>query len=913
MTENNPSDDTENTAFSRRRFMQATGAVAGGALLGVGGTGTAAAAEFHDEFRDRRVQEAQQAWNRGFRGQAERTIAQMTTGFDTRHPDMGPWNGIRARPDGDGGLNLVRENYERLTSTQEENPTPEVDELQFEGSFGPGAGNQRAVYGPFNPPRNADRLEATLIGRVITHRAALFQYAHYDLRFAIEREVADGEWEVLEEMSQGYGTSDNADTIVAPDGARPPVRVSVGVEVDPEETYRFVVETGEDGNVYGTYASHGQYLTQSPGGGPTDPFANVNPNNITADTPKVVGWYNEDHYWGPFAKPRQGRNDNRNAYEDGSRFASRIAGSGRASAVDETTVFEYEPHRVLLPGDKLEYEVKAKPGRGIFASAFGEHLEVAIIYKGEIIDEHFFNNGFNGTNITTEAITVHDSGEETYRIVVTPGIDAGSSPRDGVARVKRVSGGAFKHPDDTAGDRTGEDRSMFAGVAPNASLLGIAGYTETRDRLDQLADDFVSEFNLRVLHLVTETHVRPGVAAGKLSNVGVFKDIAEAGILVVSPLLAGIAGFKDRAPPLADESIETVPAGPLDGIYLNKGLEGTHPQVVAADEDGEGVYRKPDVVGPDGNLKDLSSTKAVSGDPYVPEDEQRPIRTYSNVTGPESSPFVAGLAGLVAQAMEENAPEGIALPPPDEAGFQDVMRLKQTILATATETAFTAAPYHGPRQKPTYDFGGWDPYEGWGRVNVDAAIDAVTRDLTPEAAKPADGTPGRGSADDNPGRGSSNDASTAKTVVETVGLDIPRHSRAVAGYIAGKPGVYEVTVDFSHYNGEDTTQERAPPHLDLFVYDAENPEKPAGTPNVVEKAQGVAGSASVRFAAGQPTDSGTDGGTDGGTYYVVAKLVDVPGAVNGVDIQAQFGLSVELTEATTLTDTVVDGTVDGGS
>jgi len=884
MTDDNPTDEGENGRFSRRRFMQATGAVAGGALLGVGTTGTAAAAELHDEFRDRRVQEAKQAWDRGFRGQPTRTAGQMTTGFDTRHPDVGPWNGIRARPDGNGGLRLVRENYERLSSTEEKNPPSEVEPLKFKGSFAASPGNQRAVHGPFSPPEDADRLETTLIGRVVTHRAALFQYAHYDLRFAIEREVTDGQWEVVEEMSQGYGLSENADTIIAPDGARPPVRPSVGIEVDPDETYRFVVETGDDGNVFGTYASQGQYLTQTdPTEAATDPFENVNPNNVTAGTPKVVGWYNEDHYWGPFANPRHERTNNRNVYEDGTHFASPIAGSGRASTIDEGTVFAAEPNKVLGPGDKLTYEVQAEPGRGVFASAFGQFIEVAILYDGEIIDTHFLNNGLNGTNVTTEAITVHDSGTETYTVEVTPGLDNGPSPRNGVARVERVSGGAFKHPETTAGERTGGDRTMFAGVAPNASLLGIGGYTETRDRLEDFADDFVDTFNLRVLHIVGETHLRPGIAAGKLSNVGVFKDLAEAGILVVSPALAGTAGYKDRAPALADETIGTVPTDPLDGIYFNKGLAGTHPQVAVPDEDGDGVYRKPDVVAPDGGITDLSSTKAVSGNAYIPEEDQTPIRTYHNVTGPEGSPFVSGLAALVAEAMEKQAPEGIALPPPEQTGFDDVMRLKHTILATATETALTAAPYHGPRQKPTYSFGGWDPFEGWGRVNVDAAIDAVTRDLTPGESTPT-------------------------TVRETVGLDIPRHSRAVAGYIDGEPGAYEVTVEFAQYDGEDVTLQGGPPHIDLFVYDAENPAEPAGTPNVVGKAQGVVGSASVQFEAG----GGADGSSDASTYYVVAKLVNVPGAVNGFDVQAQFDLSVERTDAN-VTETGTDGTIADGT
>jgi hypothetical protein len=121
--------------------------------------------------------------------------------------------------------------------------------------------------------------------------------------------------------------------------------------------------------------------------------------------------------------------------------------------------------------------------------------------------------------------------------------------------------------------------------------------------------------------------------------------------------------------------------------------------------------------------------------------------------------------------MEEDAPSVIALPEPADSTFGDVMRLKQTLLATATETALTAAPYHRAKT-PTYDFGGREPYEGFGRVNPGPAIDAATRKLA-----------------------------LGGTTAEVVGLNVPDDERAAAGYVDVDPGTYEASVSFSHLSG----------------------------------------------------------------------------------------------------------------
>jgi hypothetical protein len=232
-----------------------------------------------------------------------------------------------------------------------------------------------------------------------------------------------------------------------------------------------------------------------------------------------------------------------------------------------------------------------------------------------------------------------------------------------------------------------------------------------------------------------------------------------------------------------------------------------------------------------------------------------------------ASPYTTGTAGLVSEAMEFDAPDQIALPEPEATAFDDVMRLKQVLLATASETAFTAAPFHRAHA-PTYQHGGRDPYEGYGRINPDAAVDAVTRTLV-------DGT------------GVAPEETASFGELTSVGLNLPEDSRAVAGHVVAPSGTIDAEIAFSHYSGGNKGMTKEAPHLDLFVYDAESPAQ-NGEPNIVASAQATQGSGAVSV------DVGDD---DGDVYYVVAKIVNVPGVVNGYDVQANFDLSVDYTAA----------------
>lgn len=838
----NVQDDGKGINLGRRRFIQAASAAAGAGVIGISVTGEASAEEFDIQFADRRVREARKAWEKGYRGRPDRTLGVISDGLESRHPDVGPWNGIRAIPKGTKKLKLVHENLEVLDDVSEDIRT------FAENRPIPQTTGDRHEY-PFTGPDNVDRMIAHAKGPAVQSNG---------LRLLLE--TSDGK--VIESFS----------------GEESP---HAGIEggIEPGSQYVLVIENTMR-SVSGNYFLEALYYTDTPDG-TTNPFANVDPDNITVDTPKVLGWYNEDYNTSnPHPEPWGGPHEDGN----GVFIASIMAGSGRASAIDESSVSKDAPQKVLVADEHLVYEVEAQAGTTVFGSAYGDRIQVEIFGPdGEYLGHDHGGNKDQTRSVHTE-LTVHETGRKTYEVHVHPKRQTHTfaATSEAPARVERVCAGAFKQPSTTVGDRTEGDPTFFAGIAPNSGIVGLSGWKKTRKDLGRLAQEFARKFNLRVVTISLGFGNDLGTVGGKLSNgsIRAYKKLARAGVLTVSRTMEQQPpALRDRAPAVADESIHVAKVGPWDGTITDDTNEPA-----ALDDDGNGVYRKPDVtalgsarafiVGMDEHRTYAALSRRV--DNFRTEDDNSPIRGYGNWGGASAQPpFVAGTAGLVAQALEEEAPAGISLPPPEEAGFADTMRLKQTILATASETPFTAGPWHAPQRKePRYDFGGHDPIEGWGRVNIDAAVEAATRNLTPPSARA-----------DNRKQGQ---PPTKTTVTETVGLMIPRDSRAVAGHIAGEAGVYEVSINFKDWSGDDSELVSGrTPHLDLFVYDAENPAQ-HGTPNIIARAQGLTGSTSVRFTGAKSSGIGS-----GGTYYVVSKLVNVPGAFNSLDIHARFNLTVK--------------------
>jgi subtilisin family serine protease len=814
VSSSNNNDHEKNGELTRRTILQAMGIAAGGGILGSVGTRAAVAESTgaNDEYRNWRAIEAQKVWDRGYRGRPDRTISLTDTGLDARHPDLGPWNGVTAFTES-GDLKLTKPD-ENDVSRVESGETERYEGTMSAGTFATG----EEKYVEFTTPGDVDELDSTLSWSPIEDN---------DLEFRLDVWTGD-RWE----------TEARAAT-----GSEPEELLEVPVESDAQ--YRYVIEaylnSDTDYTIGGTYFDiEGTVTTYDD----SVVFEDTD-GEPTADTPKTVGWYDAGPRYGLYDRPRDPNGH-------GTHCSSIMSGSGRSSAVDSNAFDADRPETYLsdVTGETLTYDIDAEAGAGLFGAAYGDLIELRLYDPdGNQIDASGVGVDDSSTgdvNVVEEPATV--SGTYTFEIRTADGEDASA------AYVDRVGYGPFLDPDTTAADRLdGGDDGVHSGLAPNQSLICLQGLSAPTEDLGRYAAQFAETFNLRAVNMSWGYvgGLPLGAAAGTFDRIpAVVKDIAEAGILTLAA--AGNAATPvngNGSPAVADEAVSVVATGPRDGIsgYSSGGVGGV-------DEDDEDTYMKPDVTAPGGTVSDLAAA-ADTGVADEPESEQSPIRDYTGKAGTSmAAPFTTGTTGLLAQSMEEDGGPRLSLPDPADATLDDVFRLKQVLLATASETAFTAAPYHRAKT-PTYDFGGRDPYEGFGRLNPDAAVDAVTRERS-------------------------------GTSSEQVGLNLPQDSRAVAGYVDLGVGEVEASVEFTGYEGSDTDLPSGDPHVDLFLYDGGDPAD-HGEPNVVDRGAGPTGSASVSASEKR--------GGGGSTYLVVAKLVDVPGAVNGDDVQVNLDLTVDKT------------------
>ena len=892
--------------------MKATGAVAGATALGLGATGSAAAEvdELDPRLLNWRQVEARKVWDRGYRGRPDRTLAITDSGLSARHPDLGPWNGVVASTDDEGNLVLadVDDQDVDYPDPDAEVTITELATLEGSGSVGPGAADagqvSRDVIVTFTPATVADEqspdtdLEPTQLEGTLT-----WTPQRQDNELFLEKKV-NGDWEVVRSGTDFNPQSGAGERIVAN-----------GIE--PGATYRWVIETyvNASANYEFVGAVNNRQGVQQPdiefgSTGNVDPFEEVDyePGQEAVDpaAPKTVGWYNKAKRYTEAQRPRDGDGH-------GSHCAGIMSGTGQASVIDYRNTTYEEPRTVVLPTEFVEYDVDVAADAAVFASAIGDNVRLEVVYDGEVVH----STGVRTDSIIADEPAVHDSGTATYTIRVRPyETDAATGEvaeraQEGnptAGRLTEIAYGSYVAPGDIdgsppAGARQPDgNQSVHPGLAPNFSLVGLEGLSEPTLDLSGFADTFADVFNVRAVNMSWGYlfGLPLGAAGGALSDIpSAIRKITEGGILPVAA--AGNAmtpANGNGAPAGMDEAISVAATDPFDGLtpYSAGGL-GT------VDEDDSDVDRKPDVTAPGGDINDYAVLLATAlADGNVPVDVGYPIpgnyelaravqtgdedtayeaddppRDYTGKGGTSmASPYVCGTTGLVAQAMEEDAPDDIALPEPGETTFDDVMRLKQAVLATANETVFTAAPYHAaksPPSVPTYNHGERDPYEGFGRVNPDAAVDAVSRNLLgedPELGEPTYEVSSR----------------------ESVGTNIPVDSRAVAGYVDVPGGDLEVSIDFTGYGGANSGLAQERPHIDLFVYDAGNPDE-NGEPSIVASTQARQGSGSVSVSV----DRGSRDELNRDTYYVVAKIVNIPGVVNGYDVQANFDLDLSFDPA----------------
>ena len=633
--------------------------------------------------------------------------------------------------------------------------------------------------------------------------------------------------------------------------------------------------------------------------------------------PRLVGWLRAD---GDPDLPRD-------TSGHGSHCCGIMTGTGRARVLETGTFlerWEFDGDRAEPPAGTLEFVAPGETaGRELFVALGGRWVDARLVGPdgselatgGTSVNALQHGGGSTaesgyGERAVLTADAVHDAGADeagrTYTLELT--VD-GRSP-DGTGELERVAasvvaergtdlaaGGEIDDLDVTGGLTDRGDQALHPGVAPRQSLVAtpntfslVSGRSSVLRTIGDNAQQYAEAFASRAVSMSWGQPL--GVPSAVVQNDydEVYESIAalaRAGLVsahAVANLPGTPTGGSDTVSG-APEAISVVRTDHLSGISTT-----SSGGLATVTDDGE-VFQTPDVCA---YGQDETSVDARTD---TEDGEYGEVGGYTEFTGTSmAAPSTAGLAALVMQAMEEDGPAGLDLPAPSalfDEGRDETDRLawtlksKATLLATATTTAFNAIPWHGD-QAPAYTPGERDPYEGFGRINDGAAVDAVSREFDEEG-----------------------------TTTATLGLDVPDDEQAAAGYITG-PGTYEVGAVFDGYEGRDADLTGGAPHIDIVVYDALSPagvddDGPAtGTPTVVDSYRGTLD------AEGDVTVSLGEGDV----YQVVVKLVSVPGdgasqlagtdvdvppaagglLFNGADVQVDVEIGVEETGATVAPD-----------
>ncbi|MFX1275644.1 MAG: S8 family serine peptidase [Promethearchaeota archaeon] len=258
----------------------------------------------------------------------------------------------------------------------------------------------------------------------------------------------------------------------------------------------------------------------------------------------------------------------------------------------------------------------------------------------------------------------------------------------------------------------------WRGVAPDARLVGVKVLDGTGSGTStQLLNGIDWVINNKNTYNITTISLSLGFGGSVSSIISAVNNAVENGIVVVASAGNDGPGGNNIGSPGDAPNVITVAASAYDDRVTSYSSQGSS--------------SKPDIMAPGGSFYNFTMFSADSGDSDADNEytDGYPNDLASAQGTSMSCPAVAGATNLMIEAMGGHQNWGYTA--------VEAKRVKAMLLMTATETFPLIREQSTASYSPLLNRGGRDAHEGYGRMNIDAAIEAYTNILNPGGQKSA--------------------------------------------------------------------------------------------------------------------------------------------------------------------------------
>ncbi|MFX0043698.1 MAG: S8 family serine peptidase [Candidatus Hodarchaeota archaeon] len=335
----------------------------------------------------------------------------------------------------------------------------------------------------------------------------------------------------------------------------------------------------------------------------------------------------------------------------------------------------------------------------------------AYIYHENTLVESYIDSSDSWTHILTYTVTSGSLGDYSFRFIVNLIDNTG----DGYCTDFDITFRNEIHwPSDPPLYGSGD---QWQGVANDARLVGIKVLDEHGGGW---SSDIINGINWaitnRIAYNITTISISLGGPSGDTGMINAVNNAVENGIVTVVSAGNSGPGYNYIGSPGDADNVITVAAMNIDDEITDYSSQGGLSYSMAT--------TKPDITAPGGSFNNIQMFSTDTNDNDA--EGAYPLDGYLNdLFGAQgtsmSTPAVAGASNLVIDAMGGSDSWGFT---PEEA-----KSVKSLLLMSATETYPLTREYF-TTYSPLLNRGGKDVHEGYGRLNVDAAIEAYSQQLT---------------------------------------------------------------------------------------------------------------------------------------------------------------------------------------